>query len=128
MFLLIQCFYIEGNNESGTQKWSEQSVASKLKSAIGRGTWPGGTDSWGNFRWKLNREKGDTYGRKDMYLHGGTKWGSRGCIDVGNNVGTLANAILTNKTGNDKVYLQVIYPQDLKIQANNVTKEIKRTQ
>jgi len=60
-------------------------------------------------------------------LHGGTKWGSRGCIDVGNNVGTLANAILTNKTGNDKVYIQVIYPKDLQITvANSSTDNLQK--
>ncbi len=110
-----------GKNESGTQKWSNQSVVNKLKAQVGGGTWPGGTNSWGNFRWQLSKEKANTYGRNHMYLHGGAKWGSRGCIDVGNNIGALANAILTNKSGNDKVYLQVIYPKDMKISVANGT-------
>jgi hypothetical protein len=86
---------------------------------VGRGLWPGGKNSWGTFRWKLNQEYANTYGRRDMYLHGGGSWGSRGCIDCGNKIGTLANAMLTNKNGNDKVYLQVIYPQDLNIKVVN---------
>jgi RHS repeat-associated protein len=119
----------EVNNESGTQKWSEQSWINKLKSKIGGGTWPGGTDSWGEYRWQLHTENANTYGRSSMYLHGGTKWGSRGCIDTGNNIGTLANAILTNKTGNDKVYLQVVYPHDLMIKvANGSTNKLQKIQ
>jgi RHS repeat-associated protein len=117
-----------GTNESGTQKWDEQSWINKLKSHVGGGTWPGGTESWGEYRWQLNKENVNT-NRSSMYLHGGTKWGSRGCIDVGSNIGTLANAILTNKTGNDKVYLQVVYPQDLKIRvANGTTTQLQKMQ
>jgi RHS repeat-associated protein len=118
-----------GSKESGAQKWSEQSLLNKAKAQVGGGTWPGGTNSWGDYRWQLQNEGSNTYGRKSMYLHGGTKWGSRGCIDVGNNIGTLANAILTNKTGNDKVYFQVIYQTDFKISvANGSTNRLSKTQ
>lgn len=116
-----------GENEHGTQKWSEQSWFNKLKAQVGGGTWPGGTDSWGEYRWQLKPESGYTYGRNNMYLHGGTKWGSRGCIDCGNNINTVANAILTNKTGNDKVYLQVVYPNDMKMRvANGTTNNLQK--
>lgn len=126
LYSISKSAFKEGTNESGAQEWNNLSTAQKIAAKIGRGLWPGGTNSWGSNRWKLNPEKVDTYGRSDMYLHGGGKWGSRGCIDCGNNIGTLANAILTNKTGNDKVYLQVIYPQDLKIRiANGSTNQIQ---
>jgi hypothetical protein len=52
-------------------------------------------------------------------LHGGGKWGSLGCVDVGSNSAMLANAFLTNKNGNDKVYLQVVYPKDFTITVAN---------
>ena len=53
--------------------------------------------------------------------------GSKGCIDAGNGIGTVVNAILTNKTGNDKVYIQAIYPQDLQIKvANNPTNQLEK--
>jgi RHS repeat-associated protein len=119
----------EGTNESGSQKWSDLSLSQKAAALFGRGKWPGGQASWGSNRWQLNVENADTYGRSGFYLHGGTKWGSRGCVDVGNNIGTLANAILTNKTGNDKVYLQVVYPKDLQITvANSSTNSLQKPQ
>ena len=117
----------KGSNESGVQYWSDVPWAKKLRASIGASNWPGGTDSWGEVRWKLQPENVNTYGRNNFYLHGGTKWGSRGCIDCGNSIGTVANAILTNKTGNDKVYLQVIYSQDMKIRvANGNTNQLKK--
>ncbi len=126
LYSITKSPFNEGVNESGTQKWNNLSGAQKTGAKVGRGLWPGGTNSWGTYRWKLNLENVNT-NRSDMYLHGGSKWGSRGCIDCGNNIGTLANAILTNKTGNDKVYLQVIYPKDLKIKvANSSTNQLKR--
>jgi hypothetical protein len=126
LYSIKKSSFVENKNESGTQKWSDLSPWQKIKSNLGGGTWPGGTDSWGSYRWQLNVESANTYGRDNMYLHGGTKWGSRGCIDVGNNIGTLANALLTNKTGDDKVYLQVVYPKDLKIKvANSNTNDLQ---
>jgi len=127
LYSISKSAFKPGSNESGLQNWDKLALSNKLKSFIGRGTWPGGTDSWGHFRFQLNNEGANTYGRKDMYLHGGTTWGSRGCIDCGNNIGTLVNSLLTNKSGNDKVYLQVIYPQDSKIKvANNTTDQLQK--
>lgn len=127
LYSINKSSFMPGENENGTQRWNDQSLWNKLKAQVGGGTWPGGSDSWGEYRWQLKSESGNTYGRSNMYLHGGTKWGSRGCIDCGNNIGTIANAILTNRAGNDKVYLQVIYPQDLQIRvANGTTNNLQK--
>jgi len=118
-----------GENENGLQKWSDLSLAQKIASYWGGGSWGGGNgkSSWGSYRWRLKEENVDTYGRKGFFLHGGSKWGSKGCIDTGNGIGTVVNAILTNKTGNDKVYIQAIYPKDLQLTvANNPTNQLEK--
>jgi RHS repeat-associated protein len=43
------------------------------------------TDSWGNYSWPLHAyPETNTFGRGGFFLHGGTLWGSAGCIDVKN--------------------------------------------
>jgi hypothetical protein len=127
LYSINKSSFKKNSNESGVQYWDDIPWLKKLTASFGASNWPGGTDSWGEVRWKLHTENANTYGRDNFYLHGGSKWGSRGCIDCGSNIGTLANAILTNKTGNDKVYLQVIYQRDMKIRiANGSTNHMKK--
>lgn len=39
---------------------------------------------WGEYRFALKPDKGtDTFGRTNMYLHGGAEPGSLGCVDIG---------------------------------------------
>ena len=55
----------------------------RLRSAVGFGTWRGGTDSWGESRARLGPSKEtQTYGRDDFSIHGGWNLGSAGCIDM----------------------------------------------
>lgn len=121
LYSIRKSAYEENSNEHGTQKWSDLSGLQKIASRFSRGQWGGGIGhhSFGDYRWRLKVENANTNGRGKFFLHGGGKWGNLGCIDVGNNVGTLANAILTNKSGNDKVYLQVVYQTDFKLRVAN---------
>jgi RHS repeat-associated protein len=114
----------EKTNPSGWQDWEkymQDNPEQRVIGAFGRGTWPGGKKSWGTLRWELKVEDADTYGRSSMYLHGGEVWGSRGCIDVGSNIesagaGFKQGGGSVNGVKNlDKVYLQVIYPQDKQV-------------
>lgn len=38
---------------------------------------------WGNYSWSLHHEAStQTYGRSGFFIHGGSNWGSAGCIDI----------------------------------------------
>ncbi|MCV6599294.1 MAG: DUF2778 domain-containing protein [Alphaproteobacteria bacterium] len=46
-------------------------------------SWPGGEDSWGNERiWLTPDKENDMKGRDGFSIHGGTSFGSSGCIDL----------------------------------------------
>ena len=65
------------------QFYKDISWLDRQKSALGGGTWRGGTDSWGNSRvWLKSSEETNTYGRGGFSIHGGTTPGSAGCIDL----------------------------------------------
>jgi RHS repeat-associated protein len=69
--------------QSQLQRYSDISVGQKFKAWWGRGTWPGGTDAWGNSRVFLEPLPGTyTYGRSGFSIHGGIEPGSAGCIDL----------------------------------------------
>ncbi len=54
-------------------------------SGIPLGSWPGGTPSWGEERiWLEPDPKTNTLKRKNLTIHGGREFGSRGCIDLTN--------------------------------------------
>ncbi len=54
------------------------------------GAWPGGRESWGDYRmWITPRAGTNTYGRGGFSIHGGDYPGSLGCIDVTNNTSKL---------------------------------------
>ena len=80
------------------------------KSYFGRGPWPGGHPSWGKDRiWLEPHPKTRTYGRKDLTIHGGNEFGSRGCIDL---AGGMPDFIKFFKEYNDDLDLIVRYPED----------------
>lgn len=63
---------------------------------------------WGNYRVPLHPDAGtDTFGRSNFFLHGGTKPGSAGCIDIGQRDKELFPK-LQNLT--DPVPVHVVYP------------------
>lgn len=111
--------FVENINESGTAKFSDIDLARKIAAPFGFSNWPGGTASWGDYRWKLQFEDVST-NRNDFYLHGGAIWGSRGCIDLGAGINNFYNYFMnTNPQNTGKVYIQVKYAEDLKFEIQN---------
>lgn len=72
-------------NPASTQQY-EGSFRNVLLGFIGKGTWPGGTSSWGFHRtWIFATPGSDTYSRGGFSIHGGSPPGSAGCIDLTSN-------------------------------------------
>jgi len=70
-----------------------QSISSgdKTLGLIGRGEWPGGIRAWGDHRLWLEPLSGtDTFGRGGFSIHGGTSFGSAGCIDCAGGMNSFA--------------------------------------
>ena len=68
---------------SQTQSFFYTSDFNRFKGKFGLGTWPGGKNSWGEFRtWLTPIDGTETYGRSGFSIHGGTTPGSAGCIDL----------------------------------------------
>ncbi len=114
--------FVEGTNEGGFQSYSDLSLLEQAASKVGRSSWPGSTSSWGEYRWKLQFENADKaleYGRNNFYLHGGSLWGSRGCIDCGTGINQFTQSFMGRSLGNDKVYLKVEFSENLLFQIQN---------
>jgi len=59
------------------------------------------TGAWGGFSWPLNAYPGtNTYGRGGLFIHGGQRWGSAGCIDVCGNDAALHETSERLRTAN----------------------------
>ena len=57
----------------------------------GIGKWPGGEASWGRHRIELAPSKGtNAMGRSGLQIHGGSSYGSEGCIDLAMNIDDFA--------------------------------------
>jgi len=70
--------------------------------------------AWGNYRGFLYPLKGtETFGRNNMYIHGGGIPGSHGCIDLTGYMDDFAHHYIAwqAKTGNKKIGLTVQYNQ-----------------
>ena len=86
--------------------------------------------AWGSFSWRLHEEPGTAKpgARSEFFLHGGSRWGSKGCIDIKNGDKTVHDlfkhigvcgccyipvivkySVLT-ATQSEKVLERVIYP------------------
>lgn len=85
---------------------------SPMKQKLSRwplGTWPNGIESWGNHRIKLEpAENTNTFGRKNIYMHGGAEFGSRGCLDLEQNMDDFTEEY--KKYGRDML-MRVKYPK-----------------
>ncbi|NJN64802.1 MAG: DUF2778 domain-containing protein [Acidobacteria bacterium] len=78
-----------------------------IKGFFGRGTWPGGQASWGDYRVWLDPIRGtDALDRSEFSIHGGAVPGSAGCIDLGGAMPSFVDAF--RGTGRDLV-LRVQY-------------------
>ncbi len=68
----------------------------------------GGNSSWGNCSWSLHKEEEtETYDREGFFIHGGTSWGSAGCIDVKTGDKILDKYI--KRHTKSKIYVKVQY-------------------
>ena len=80
----------EGNwylPQQNLQNFSDLSLKDQAISWSGHGRWPGGTGSWGKYRVRLEPDTNtDTMGRKNIFMHGGSTFGSRGCVDLQKNM------------------------------------------
>lgn len=66
---------------------------------------------WGAYRVRLHEDMGtQTYGRKNFFLHGGSKDGSAGCIDIGNKDTELFQLLSKSK---DPIKVVVEYPMPM---------------
>ena len=69
--------------QSELQFYKDITWDNRLRSAVGFGTWKGGTDSWGESRvWLEPSKETNTYDRGGFSVHGGAEPGSAGCIDL----------------------------------------------
>ena len=73
----------EGNYVALQADFQEISTKDKVLGFIGRGAWPGGTYSWGESRvWLTPAPGNDALFRGGFSIHGGTVFGSAGCVDL----------------------------------------------
>lgn len=85
--------------------WYERAISSLSN----MGKWPGGRIAWGNHRVWIEPEEGtNTYGRNNFSIHGGTSLGSKGCIDLTNQMNDFTKAFQNH---NQDMDLIVEYPE-----------------
>lgn len=66
-----------------TQSFDSISTGQMIKGLVGRGEWPGGTGSWGDYRtWLSPLNVPNLYNRSGFSIHGGDTPRSAGCIDL----------------------------------------------
>jgi hypothetical protein len=70
-------------NPALVQRYEDANLAERLAGYLGRGSWPGGTRSWGDLKAPLTPDPAtNTYNRSGFFIHGGRTPGSAGCIDL----------------------------------------------
>ena len=83
-------------------------IVDQTLGVFGAGKWRGGYSSWGNDRiWLEPDKKTNTQGRTNLSIHGGTDFGSRGCIDL---AGGMDNFISYFESYGEDIELIVKYP------------------
>ena len=79
---------LSSNKDDAIQYWEKLDNAQHFKESIAMGSWPGGKKSWGNVRIPILPksitllDENKEIKRKNFFIHGGEKAGSRGCIDL----------------------------------------------
>lgn len=104
--------------QSNYQNFDDLSMNDKVISQVGAiakafeksvGKWPGGTWAWGKHRiWLEPQDKTNTHGRTRITIHGGSDFGSAGCIDLAGGMDDFAQDY--KKYGKD-MPLTVKYPK-----------------
>jgi len=88
--------------QDNLQNYDDLSLSDKSLNLIGgitgkffnypMGKWPGGKVAWGNNRvWLTPDENTNTYGRNNFSIHGGSTYGSSGCIDLTDDMDEFAS-------------------------------------
>ena len=103
--------------QTNHQRFDDLSFTEKAISYIGGitkkanysvGKWPGGNFSWGNDRiWLEPDKKTNTQGRTNLSIHGGSLFGSDGCIDL---AGGMSNFLSYFDSHGEDMDLIVKYP------------------
>jgi RHS repeat-associated protein len=94
------------------QDLQEQSLGQHVRGVLGKpvglgGAWPGGLNAWGRYRvWLIPLPGTATYGRGGFSIHGGSEWGSAGCIDLTTGMPSFVRAFVA--AGRDLI-LEVNY-------------------
>lgn len=92
------------------QHFDNISGVQKFLSRCKYGQWPNGTESWGNHRvWIDPTADTNTYGRGGLAIHGGSDFGSNGCIDLEKGMDDFNDKY--SSYGRD-MRLKVKYPSD----------------
>ena len=79
---------LSSNKDDAIQYWEKLDNVQHFKASIAMGSWPGGKKSWGNVRIPILPksitllDENKEIKRKNFFIHGGEKAGSRGCIDL----------------------------------------------
>ncbi len=102
-------------NPSAIQWWSDQSFITKTAALVRKGSWPGGTVSWGQARVWLNPQNvdvtnpatGGSVQRSNFSIHGGAFPGSAGCIDCTTNDRPFFNKL--SQSQSSSIRLRVKY-------------------
>ncbi len=92
-------------------------IYQKEKSRWGRGYWPGGRKSWGDFRVSITPQRVEGPNgviRTNFFIHGGAEPGSRGCIDL---CGHNNRFFSLFKLAKHPLKLQIRYPSNPSVPA-----------
>ena len=79
---------LSSNKDDAIQYWEKLDNVQHFKASIAMGSWPGGKKSWGSVRIPILPksitllDENKEIKRKNFFIHGGEKAGSRGCIDL----------------------------------------------
>lgn len=98
-----------------TQNYNDLNIVQKAASAVGKGSFPGGTYAWGENRVWINPsskivtdpETGKEVVRTNMSIHGGSVPGSAGCIDLHKNASPFFKRL--SQSTSSSIRLNVLY-------------------
>jgi hypothetical protein len=93
---------------SDLQRLEDTNAWEQTKGIFGGGPWPGGSRSWGKYRfWLAPDEKNRIFGRDNFSIHGGSVPGSAGCIDLTSEMDDFVD--LMQALGQDEMDVRVDY-------------------
>ena len=99
----------EGFYDVRQSQYKEMTLGDAIMGEFGVGKFPGGLGSWGAKRISLIPSgANEMHGRKGFTIHGGSKAGSRGCIDL---IGQNEDFMRTFRGLGRDLRLRVVYPK-----------------